>query len=85
VSRYAVYGQVIVQDAAVAGTFNGNPTDITYRAGMAAVVDANGTISHLSVFHVDEDGNLTLSGVATINGAATNGVAIVGRDDRDNY
>jgi hypothetical protein len=85
VSRYAVYGQVVVQDAAVAATFNGNPTDITYRAGMAAVVDANGTVSHLSVFHVDEDGNLTLSGVATINNVATNGVAIVGQDDRDNY
>jgi hypothetical protein len=85
VSRYAVYGQVMVQDAAVAATFNGNPTDITYRAGMAAVVDANGTVSHLSVFHVDEDGNLTLSGVATISSVATNGVAIVGRDDRYNY
>ena len=54
VSRFAVYGQVIVQDDAVAASFNGNPTDIDARGGMAAVVDANGTVSHLSVFQVDE-------------------------------
>lgn len=79
VSRYAVYGQQIVQDAAVAATFNGGPTDITYRAGLAAVVDANAALlqSHLSIFRVDEDGNLTLQAAATINNTATNGVAIV--------
>jgi len=82
VSRYAVYGRVITQDAAVAATFAGNPTDIAYRAGLAAVVDANGTVSHVSIFSVDGDGNLGLQGVATINNAATNGVAIV-RDDGD--
>jgi 6-phosphogluconolactonase (cycloisomerase 2 family) len=54
VSRYAVYGQQIVQDAAVAATFNGNPTDIAYRAGLAAVIDANGTVSHVSIFNVDQ-------------------------------
>jgi hypothetical protein len=77
VSRYAVYGQKIVQDAAVAARFNGNPTDIAYRAGFAAVIDGNGTVSHVSVFRVDEDGNLTLRGVATVGDAATNGVAIL--------
>jgi len=63
--------------AAVAAQFDGNPTDIAYKAGLAAVVDANGSVSHVSVFKVDEDGNLALRGVATVNGTATNGVAIV--------
>jgi hypothetical protein len=85
VSRYAVYGQVIAQDAAVAATFSGNPTDIAYRAGLAAVVDANGTVSHVSIFSVDEDGNLGLQGVATINNAATNGVAVVRLDENFDY
>ena len=39
-SRYAVYGQKVVQDAAVIAQFTGNPTDITVRDGIAAVVDA---------------------------------------------
>jgi hypothetical protein len=82
VSRYAVYGEKIIQDAAVVTTFNGNPTDITYRSGVAAVVDANGSVSHVSVFDVDGDGNFTLKGLATINSTTTNGIAIV-RGDRD--
>ena len=82
VSRYAVYGEKIVQDAAVVATFNGNPTDITYHHSRAAVVDGDGTVSHVSIFAVDEDGNFTLTGLATINNAATNGIAIVGADDR---
>jgi hypothetical protein len=85
VSRYAVYGRVIVQDAAVAATFSGNPTDIAYRAGLAAVVDANGTVSHVSIFHVDEDGNLALQGLATINTVATNGIVIVRFDEHTEY
>ncbi|MDB6011747.1 MAG: hypothetical protein JWL65_3997 [Gammaproteobacteria bacterium] len=85
VSRYAVYGRVIVQDAAVAATFTGNPTDIAYRAGLAAVVDANATVSHVSIFHVNEDGDLGLQGLATINNAATNGIAIVGFAERTAY
>lgn len=76
VSRYAVYGQKIVQDAAVAAQVNGNPTDIAYGEGWVAVIDGNGTLSHLSIFAVDEDGNLTLQSAATIGGAA-NGVAVV--------
>ena len=81
VSRYAVYGQKIVQDAAVVAQFNGNPTDIAYRDGLAAVIDSNGTVSHVTVFNVDQDGNMTASGMATLNGTATNGVAIVRGDD----
>ncbi len=77
VSRYAVYGQKIVQDSAVVAQFVGNPTDITYHDGLAAVVDAAGTQSRVSIFRVDQDGNFSVQGVATIAGATTNGVAIV--------
>jgi hypothetical protein len=80
VSRYAVYGRKIVQDAAVVAQFTGNPTDIAYRDGLAAVVDASGGASRVSVFKVDEDGNFTLQGVAALGAAATNGVAIVDAD-----
>jgi hypothetical protein len=80
VSRYVVYGQKIVQDAAVIAQFNGSPTDIAYNAGLAAVIDHSGTVSHLSIFDVDEDGNFSLRGAATVNLASTNGVAVVRRD-----
>ncbi|OOG55445.1 hypothetical protein B0E48_12390 [Rhodanobacter sp. C03] len=84
VSRYVVYGEKIIQDAAVVASFNGDPTDITYRSDLAAVVDANGSVSHVSIFNVDEDGNFTLKGLATINSATTNGIAIM-RADHDSY
>ena len=81
VSRYAVYGQRIVQDAAVVTTFVGNPTDIVSRNGFAAVIDAAAGISRVSVFKVDQDGNFASQGVATLSSAATNGLAIVDADD----
>jgi hypothetical protein len=82
VSRYVVSGQSIVQAVPVAATFNGNPADIAYahtgyNNGLAAVVDANATVSHLSIFRVDAAGNLGLQGLATINTPTANGVAIV--------
>jgi hypothetical protein len=80
VSRYVVYGQKINQDEAVAATFNGNPTDIAYREGFVAVIDGAGAVSHISIFKVDGDGNLTLNGAGTINSAA-NGVAVVGDEE----
>jgi len=80
VSRFAVYGQHMILDAEVATTFSGAPTDIDYRAGFAAVVDADATTSRVSVFKVDEDGNMTLNGVATINSPKTNGVAVLTQD-----
>ncbi len=82
VSRYAVYGQKIVQDAAVVAQFTGNPTDIVYHDGFAAVIDAAGTASRVSIFKVDQDGNFALQGVAALSSAATNGLAIV---DADNW
>lgn len=72
ISRYAVYGQKIVQDAAVAASVTGDPTDIAYREGMVAVIDG----VHLSIFNVDEDGNLTLAASAPIT-SVDNGVGIV--------
>jgi len=77
VSRYAVYGQKVVQDAAVIAQFVGSPTDITYSGGFAAVVDGSATSSRVTVFKVDEDGNFTQQGVATLNSPSTNGIAIV--------
>jgi hypothetical protein len=77
VSRYAVYGRHLVQDAAVIAKFDGNPTDIAYAHGLAAVVDSNGTVSHVSIFKVDEDGNFTLRGLATLPTA--NGIAVFER------
>jgi hypothetical protein len=76
ISRYAVYGQKIVQDAAVAATLTGDPTDIAYGAGLVAVIDGSG---HLSIFSVDEDGNLTLVKADTIP-AAANGAAVIWGD-----
>jgi hypothetical protein len=76
VSRYAVYGQKIIQDDAVAASFNGNPTDIAAGQGLVAVVDGNGTVSHLSIFRVDEDGNLTPQITDTLS-SGINGVAIM--------
>ena len=80
VSRYAVYGQKIVQDAAIAASFNGAPTDIASGEGMVAVIDGTGSLSHLSIFTVDEDGNLTLRIANTIS-ASANGVAVVRGED----
>lgn len=81
ISRYVVSGQSIVQTKAVAATLNGSPTDIAYanvgNGGLAAVVDGNGAVSHLSIFRVDGSGNLGLQGVATINTPTANGVAVV--------
>jgi hypothetical protein len=82
ISRFAVYGQKIVQDAAVAASLNGAPTDITSGNGLLAVIDGGTAASHLSIFAVDEDGNLTLKASATIN-AAINGAAMSGGEEQD--
>lgn len=75
VSRYLVYGNKVVPDAAVAASVSGHPTDIASGEGLVAVIDG----VHLSIFSVDEDGNLTLKAATPINSAA-NGVAVVGQD-----
>jgi hypothetical protein len=80
VSRYVVFGDKIVQDAAVAASLNGNPTDIASGDGLIAVIDGNGTVSHLSIFKVDEEGDLKLK-IANTMAAGANGVAVVGGND----
>jgi hypothetical protein len=44
------------------------------------VIDGAGSVSHLSIFRVDWNGNLVAQSVATIN-APANGVAVIGDDD----
>lgn len=83
VSRYRVSGHSIVQEEAVVASFNGAPTDITYRDNLAAVVDGTGTASHVSIFNVDGDGNFDLKSSVTLNSGATNGIAIVRAGDAD--
>jgi hypothetical protein len=80
ISRYAVYGQKIVQDAAVAAQLNGNPSDIASGDGLIAVIDGAGSTSHLSIFSMDQDGNLSLVRASTIN-APANGVAVIRSED----
>jgi hypothetical protein len=76
-TRYAVYGQKIVLDAAIVATFTGNPTDNTSGEGLVAAIDSISGNSHLSIFTRDEDGNLTTSAVVTIPSTIINGVAVV--------
>jgi hypothetical protein len=79
-SRYAVYGQKIVQDLAVAATLSGSPTDIASSGqALVAVIDGSG---HLSVFTIDEDGNLALKS-STVVPVTVNGVAFVGGEDEN--
>jgi hypothetical protein len=73
VSRYAVYGQTIIQEVAVAASFAGDPTDIAVSGSLLSVIDGSGT---LSMFSVDQDGNLSLLHAIAVSTTA-NGVAIV--------
>ncbi len=85
VSRFAVYGQVIALDKQVVAQFSGGPTDIAYAHGLAAVVDAAPTGSHLSVFKVNQDGNFALVKAANIASLVTNGVAVLSPDATDDF
>jgi hypothetical protein len=80
VSRYAVYGQKIVQDAGVVASTSGATVDIDSGDGLVAVIDNGTSTSNISIFTVDEDGNLTLRKATSINSVA-NGVAVVPDDD----
>ena len=51
-----------MQDLAVVAQLKGSPTDIAAGYGLVAVVDNGSGVSRLSIFAVDEDGNLTLQG-----------------------
>jgi hypothetical protein len=50
--------------------------------GLLAVVDVNGPASHLSIFNLDEDGNLMLRVSSSVS-HPVNGVAIVSSEERD--
>jgi hypothetical protein len=80
VSRYAVYGQKIVQDAGVVASTSGATVDIASGRGLIAVIDNGTSTSNISIFTVDEDGNLTLRKANSINSPA-NGVAVVPEDE----
>jgi len=43
---------------------------------LAAVIDGGGGVARVSIFSLDDDGNLALQGSASI-GSAANGVAVV--------
>ena len=77
VSRYLVHGRSIAQEVAVAAQFTGSPTDIAYAGGLLAVIDGAGGTSRVSVFNVDDDGNLALRAAVTLPSGAANGVAIL--------
>lgn len=79
-SRFVVHGQKITPDEPVAATLNGSPTDIDSGDGLVAVIDGNAPLTHLSIFDIDQDGDLALRATATINLAA-NGVAVVRGDN----
>ena len=76
ISRYVAYGTQLILDAEVAASLTDKPTDVAFSHGILAVVSSNGTVSRLSQFHVDSDGNLSLLGSSTV-GASANGVAVV--------
>lgn len=81
-SRFVIHGRNVVLDAAVASpqNFAGNVTDNASGSGLVAAIDGAGGftgISHLTIFNVDEDGNLTNAGTSGVIQGAINGVAIV--------
>jgi hypothetical protein len=81
-SRFVVHGRNIVLDAAVATpqNFAGNVTDNASGSDLVAAIDGSGGFtgtSHLTIFHMDEDGNLTNAGISGVITGAINGVAIV--------
>ena len=81
-SRFVVHGRNIILDAAVATpqNFAGNVTDNASGSGLVAAIDGSGGFtgtSHLTIFNMDEDGNLTNAGISGVISGAINGVAIV--------
>lgn len=81
-SRFVVHGRNVVLDAAVASpqNFAGNVTDNASGSGLVAAIDGSGGFtgtSHLTIFDMDEDGDLTNAGISGAIPGAINGVAIV--------
>ena len=81
-SRFVVHGRNVELDAAVASpqNFAGNVTDNASGSDLVAAIDGSGGFtgtSHLTIFHMDEDGNLSNAGISGVIPGAINGVAIV--------
>ena len=87
VSRLLGSGNNIFVDALVAATISGagSPSDIDAAGNVLGVIDRGGGASHLSLFFINEFGELSPIGNAIdLNTASANGVAIMsafGADD----
>jgi hypothetical protein len=78
ISRLIATGNNLFVDNVVAATIptGGAPSDIDTAADALAVIDRAGTLSHLSVFDVNEFGELSAARSATV-GPSANGVALM--------
>jgi hypothetical protein len=81
-SRFVVHGRNVELDAAVATpqNFAGGVTDDASGSGLVAAIDGSGGFtgtSRLTIFQMDEDGDLTNAGISGVIPGAINGVAIV--------
>jgi len=76
ISRLIATGQNIVLDNPVVAHTGGAPTDIAAAHELLAVIESDGQGSHLTQFHIGDDGALTPTATTAISSAA-NGVAVV--------
>src|SRR5262249_42652780 len=77
ISRLVAGGRHLALDLPVAARTNGAPTDIAITGHLLAVVESDSAASaHLTLFRVDEDGNLVRISSSAIASPA-NGVAII--------
>ena len=79
ISRLIAGGANILLDEPLAAQTNGAPIDVAAEGELLALVESDGAgASHLTQFHIDEDGNLTLVASTPIASGA-NGIAIVSK------
>jgi hypothetical protein len=84
ISRLVGTGNNVFVDAAVAGTIitGGGPSDVDASPEVLAVIDHGGGASHLSLFALNEFGELSPLGAPIDVGTANaNGVAIMSATD----
>jgi len=84
ISRLIGTGNNIFVDNAVAATIptGGAPTDLDAAEGLLAVIDGAAGVSHMTVFDMNEFGELSAARSATI-GPSANGVAIMPATEED--
>ena len=79
ISRLIAGGANILLDEPLAAQTNGAPIDVAAEGELLALVESDGAgASHLTQFHIDEDGNLTRVASTPIPSRA-NGIAIVSK------